>query len=44
MKHEYVHSKLAEFAHVCTCFDLSVHISRAKVGVHTQGDLHSIGI
>jgi len=25
MKHERVHSKPDEIAHVCTCFDLSVH-------------------
>ena len=39
MNSERVHSKLDEIAHVCTRFDLSVHIVHTKVGVHTRGDL-----
>ena len=45
MKHERVHSKPDEIAHVCTCFNLSVHtLVHTKAGVHTRGDLHSVGI
>jgi hypothetical protein len=43
MEEERVHSKLAQIAHICTRFDLSVHIVHTKAGVHTRGDLHSIG-
>jgi len=33
MKHELVHSKLYEFAHACSCFDLLAH---TKAGVPTH--------
>jgi hypothetical protein len=44
-KKNVLHSKLDEIAHVCTCFDLlGAHIVHTKAGVHTRGDLYSIGI
>ena len=42
---ERVHLKLAEFAHVWTCFDLPVHTQRTRGGgVHTDGYDHETSL